>query len=216
MHQIQQKLLALSKTKNLEKMTLREMGAAIGVAHPQQVKFHLDQLVKKNLIFISKDRKTIRPVEGGKVKASDLELINVPILGSASCGPATFFADANLQGYLKVSPSVIGRKNTSNLYALKAEGDSMNKARIGKDRKSLDTGDYALIENKELDTNESEYVVSIMEGMANIKRLIKDPANHRILLLSESTRDIPPIVIHENDDFSVSGVVMDVVKKPQI
>jgi SOS-response transcriptional repressor LexA len=56
--------------------------------------------------------------------------------------------------------------------------------------------------------------VSIIGGLANIKRLRRDNARQRLLLLSESHRqeDYAPIVISENDDFVVEGKVVDVVK----
>ena len=61
---------------------------------------------------------------------------------------------------------------------------------------------------------DNEIVVSIIGGLANIKRLRRDNANKRILLLSDSYRpdDFAPIIISENDDFQVDGKVVDVIK----
>jgi predicted ArsR family transcriptional regulator len=55
-HPIQEKLLELSKLKNLATLSLREMGASIGLPEesPQKIKHHLLQLQKRG--FLSIDR----------------------------------------------------------------------------------------------------------------------------------------------------------------
>ena len=50
--------------------------------------------------------------------------------------------------------------------------------------------------------------------MANIKKFHFDRENSRIVLVSESSKDFPPIFIHEDDDFNISGKVVQVIKKP--
>jgi len=61
-----------------------------------------------------------------------------------------------------------------------------------------------------------KYVLSIIKGMANIKKFIFDEVRNRILLLSESTQDYAPIIIHNNDfdNYMVNGQVVQVIKKP--
>jgi len=49
--------------------------------------------------------------------------------------------------------------------------------------------------------------------MANIKKFIPDLQNKRVILKSESTKEYLPIFIHENDNYHVSGRVIDVIKK---
>lgn len=51
MHPKQKAILELSDTRDLSKMTLREIGAATGMGvKPQVVKHHLEQLYKKGLL----------------------------------------------------------------------------------------------------------------------------------------------------------------------
>jgi len=52
--------------------------------------------------------------------------------------------------------------------------------------------------------------------MANVKKFLIDRANHQVILLSESSQNIAPIYIHEDDcaDYLVCGRVVDVIKQP--
>jgi len=52
-----------------------------------------------------------------------------------------------------------------------------------------------------------------IEDKANIKKFIIDRENKRIVLKSESTQNYLPIFIHEDDQYQISGRVVDVIKK---
>ncbi len=60
-----------------------------------------------------------------------------------------------------------------------------------------------------------DIVLSIIDGMANIKRFFLDKANNQVVLVSDSTKEFPPIYIHEDDDFMINGKVVQVIKKPK-
>lgn len=209
MHKIQQDLLKLAAVKNLGNMTLREIGALIGERYPQKIKHHLTQLEKKGLITISKIKGLIERTRPGKV-ADATSLLSIPILGTANCGPATFYADSNHEGYLKVSSSLLRKRK--DIYAIRASGLSMNKAEINGD--SIEGGDYLIVDSNAKDPKDNDIVVSVFDNVANIKKFHRDKENNRLVLLSESTKEYPPIFIHENDDFSIAGKVIQVIKKP--
>lgn len=57
MHITQVKILELAKEQPLKKMTLRQIGALIGVNHPQIVDHHLRMLIKNR--FINKNREVL-------------------------------------------------------------------------------------------------------------------------------------------------------------
>ncbi|HZT34945.1 MAG TPA: hypothetical protein VFA15_03425, partial [Nitrososphaera sp.] len=59
-------------------------------------------------------------------------------------------------------------------------------------------------------------VLSVIDKMANIKRYHFDKENNQIVLMSESTQSFPPIHIHPDDDYSINGKVIKVIKKPKI
>lgn len=208
MHKIQRDLLKLVTPHGLGAKTLREIGEMVGVSHPYKVKHHLDKLEADGFIKIRMKGSHISEIVPGTVGGS---LLSIPVYGSANCGPATFVAEGNFEGYLKVSPSLLGRKSSDGLFALKAVGPSMNRASILSE--AIADGDYVIVDGGARTAEDNDYVVSIIDGCANIKKFLKEP--DRVVLLSESTEDIPPILIHKDDDFLINGKVVKVIKKPK-
>ena len=187
-------------------LTLRQIGELIEEKLPQKVKHHLSQLERKGFILIDRKNKNISRISN-KAKVGDI-FISIPIIGAANCGPATIYADQNIEGYLKISKRLVSNKKS--VFALRAEGNSLNKANI--DGKNVESGDFVIVDSENTSPHDGDYIVSIMDGMANIKKYLLDKKNSRIALLSESTQEYSPIFIHENDDFKISGKIVDVVK----
>ena len=206
MHPIQEKLLKVIDGKNVGDLTLRQIGELIEEKLPQKVKHHLSQLERKGFILIDRKNKNISRISN-KAKVGDI-FISIPIIGAANCGPATIYADQNIEGYLKISKRLVSNKKS--VFALRAEGNSLNKANI--DGKNVESGDFVIVDSENTSPHNGDYIVSIMDGMANIKKYLLDKKNSRIALLSESTQEYSPIFIHENDDFKISGKIVDVVK----
>ena len=93
---------------------------------------------------------------------------------------------------------------------MRAEGNSLNRASI--DGKNVESGDFVLVDSESTLPRDGDYIVSVIDGMANIKKYLLDKKNSRIALLSESTQEYSPIFIHESDDFKISGKIIEVVK----
>ena len=206
MNPIQQKLLDIAKLEDIEKLRRVDLVEMVNCEYPSQITHHLRQLVKRGDL-VRKDGRLVPAL------ATNAGVIRIPVMGEADCGEATKFADGRIVDHLAVSPSVIKPKLSERLYALIARGDSMNRAEVR--GKTIEDGDYIIIEKKDTYVPvDGDIVVSIIGGLANIKRLRRDNARQRLLLLSESHRqeDYAPIVISENDDFMVEGKVVDVVK----
>lgn len=204
MHEIQKKLIKLSQKKDISSMTLRQIGRFIGEEHPQKVKHHLNQLEKRRFF------------EYGKKSDADkkTKFLNVPILGSANCGEATIFADECLEGYLKVSSKLLKKKK--NIFSIKAKGSSMNRANVKGN--TIDDGDFVIIDSNNRSPKSGDYVLSIIDDVSNIKKFVFDKKNEQIILLSESTEDLPPIYVHLKDfpKYVISGKVIQVIKKPNL
>jgi repressor LexA len=220
MHPIQERLLSLSKRDNLAKLTLREMAARIGLPDeaPQKIKHHLQQLERRGLLLIDRSRGTMerasaRPTWSSGVGVNGSDLFSIPILGTANCGPAMLEAEENLQGFLRVSARLAGRSRPAGLYAIKAEGSSMNRADIGGRR--IEDGDYLIIDGKAAVPRDGDVVVAIVDNRATVKEFIDDRDNGQIVLRARSSLDYEPIHIHPEDDFSISGKVIAVVKNPR-
>jgi repressor LexA len=210
MHNIQEKILKIIRNKNLSGLTLREIGELVGEKFPQKIKHHLDQLEKKGFIKIDKKTKTISLSQGNTPKSNSL--FSIPIIGTANCGPATIFANENIEGYLKISKNIL--KKCHNIFAIRAQGLSMNQASV--DGNNIEDGDYLLIDSDNTDPKDGDVVLSIIDDMANIKKYVWDEKNNQVVLVSQSTADIPPIYIHEDDSFLINGKVIQVIKKPRL
>lgn len=219
MHPIQQKLLQLSKIRDLSKLSYREIGRQLAAdletstrVHPQNVKYHFDQLVTAGLL--GESMRPVRRVDHVKNSQADfvINLIRIPIVGSANCGPATIFADEKIEGYLEVSPVLLKTKNYQDLFALRASGDSMNRAVIMS--KNIDDGDFVVVDESRKTPKDGEYVVVVRDDVANIKRIYFDHEEEVVVLRSESTRDYGPIYVSPNDEWDglISGTVIQVIK----
>jgi SOS-response transcriptional repressor LexA len=219
MHVIQVKLLELSKSQNLAKVSLREMARLIGLPResPQKIKHHLLQLQKRGFLAIDRPKGLMERSSNSPAWATGLldtgsRLFSVPIIGTANCGPATIFAEQNFQGFLRISGRLLGRSKPDGLYAIKADGTSMNRAEIN--GKKIEDGDYAIVDSRRIAAKNNDVVVAIFDDRATIKRFIDDRQNGQIVLRADSSFDYEPIYLHPSDDFMISGTVVDVVKRP--
>jgi repressor LexA len=213
MHIIQKQLLDLIAThEDFGSYSLRKIAEMVGAkGKPQTAKYHLQQLEKDGLIQLNLEAGIIKLVKRGYAKASTSPIYSLPVVGSANCGPATIFAEQNVDQYLKISSSMLPR-NKSNLYAIIADGDSMNKAKIGEEEKTIESGDFVLVDSEYKNYKTGDIVVAVIDNMATIKRFKEDKPNNRIILEADSTEKYLPIFIHEGDNFLLSGKVVGIIK----
>lgn len=218
MHEIQEALLKIAGEKNIGQLTLREIGAFIGEKSPQKVKHHMLQLQKKGLLKIDKSKGVVKKAitEWEKGFESGGRILSIPILGAVNAGPAQIYADTNIEGFLKVSSALLKPvpRDAQTYLALKVVGPSMNKATI--EGKKIEDGDYVIVDIADhYGYVDGDIVLSIIDGMANIKRFRYDKENEQVVLMSESTKEFPPIYIHKNDNYMINGKVVQVIKKPR-
>lgn len=211
MNETQRELLNLARKINISIKNPRVIGKILGIAHPQTIVYHLTKLKENDFISIDErtGRVTVKKYETGLANG----LLKLPIFGSANCGPATIFADQNLEGFLAVPPEKVGRNRREGLFIIRAVGDSLNAAKAIKGG-SVNSGDYVVIDKDNISPMNGQYVLSILDNMATIKRFYCDTKNHQIRLESESTVETKPIYIQEEDfqDYMVNGVVIGVIK----
>lgn len=182
--------------------TLKEEGHNVGaIKGTVQV---VEALEKKGLI--TRDNKKIYIVKNDDF--SDLEnILSIPTFGLASCGEALAFADENVEGYLQVSKSLFRRENPAMLFAVKALGDSM-------DRADINDGDYIIFAKYENDEElEGKIVVAVINGMATIKvyHTLKDGMIGLFPHSHNGTHQ--PIYLDQADQFLVAGVFRRILPK---
>jgi len=209
MSSVQNKLLALLRDQGSVPLKYREIGRRIGEQYPQTVKHH---------IGILKDKQLIQEENGllilNKKDLTSEDFLNLPFYGIANCGPATAFAEDRIEGYIKISKNALPKGNIKDFYLVQAYGNSMNQAEVGQNKKNIEDGDIVIVNTKEQSPENGDYVVSVIDGCANIKKFNYNPADNQVVLMSESTDKYFPIVLHENDDLSVAGKIIEVLKLP--
>src|SRR3989338_15133 len=220
LHPIQEKLLELSRKENLAKLSLREMARGIGMPKnsPQMIKHHLLQLEKKGFLKIDRVKGVMGLASSTPGWAKGLldetaRLFSIPIIGTANCGPVTIFAEPNFQGFLRVSNKLVGRSKPNGLFAIKADGSSMNRADIK--GKSIEDGDFVIVDSEDKEAKSNNIVLVIIDEKATIKRFIDDRKNNQVVLKADSSFDYEPIYLHSDDDFSINGKVVAIIKKPK-
>lgn len=209
MSSVQNKLLALLRDQGALPLRYREIGRRIGEQYPQTVKHHIEILKKKQLI----QEKNGLIVLNKKDLASD-EFLNLPFYGIANCGRAIAFADDRIEGYIKISRNALPKGNVKNFYLIQASGNSMNQAEVGPNKKNIKNGDIVIVNAKDQNPQNSDYVISVIDGCANIKKFSYNPNDNQVVLISESSDKYFPIVLHETDDLNIAGKVVDVLKIP--
>lgn len=211
MNIIQTQLLNLiASTPEMGSFSLRKIAELLGAkGKPQIAKYHLQQLEKRGLIQMNLDEGVLKLVQKGYNHATKSPLFAIPVVGAANCGPAVTYADQKVDSYLKISSSLLPR-NKNRLFAIKADGDSMNQAKVNK--KNIETGDYVLVDREISNYNNGDVVLAVIDGLATIKEFYRDKANDRITLKANSDHEYMPIYIGEDDQFIINGKIVDVIK----
>ena len=212
MNKNMRKVLEFCKKNDIKEVGIRETARRLKIANPQTIIYYLNKIEKQGWLYYDSKTKTKKPAKN-KAFAVD-NFFNIPIFGAANCGPAMELPREYIQGYVKISQKSIGLSRPDNLIAIRAIGDSLNKADIKGD--NIEDGDYVIVDCSKKNPINGDYVLSIIDEAANFKRFYKDDSKKELRLVSESTSEIPPIVLHEDDidtsGYLVNGVVLRIVK----
>ncbi len=165
---------------------------------------YLKSLERKNYIARSSDRKR-RGIE--LVDAAKDHFIRVPLFGSASAGTPVFFAEQNIEGYLRVSSRLL--KNDK-VFGLRIAGDSMKRAQVN--GKHIEDGDFILVDTGPHEYRDGDKVLVVIDGLATVKNF-KRVEKRVIGLFPQSSNPVhQPIYLTPMDDFIILGKVIDVLK----
>lgn len=208
MDDIYSRLTAIAKQTDIEEFSLQELADKIGLKYRSQAKHYKEKAEKDGLLVRNSVGKLV-PAPSANAPS----LITVPIIGDANCGPALSYANDTVTGSLSFSPSILRRPLSRNAFAVRARGNSMDRASIN--GMSINDGDVAIVEPIEwAAAAEKDYVLSVIDGVANIKKLHIDAPNQRIILRSESRDIFEDIIIGAEDlyMYRIAGRVIAVVK----
>lgn len=196
--------------------TLREIGAAFGIASTNGVRYYLDRLEQAGKI--RRDRFTSRGIELTELPeelAPEIvphsvtprrrgasrtpELFEIPLVGHVAAG-APILAEEHIEDVLIVDGALV---RPGKHFALRVRGDSMKNAGI------LD-GDVVIVRH-ESPVKSGEIAVVLIGDEATVKRFF--PRRDRLLLLPEND-DYKPIEVRPTDpDVRVAGKVVGVFRR---
>lgn len=168
---------------------------------------YLDELEDKKFIRRNPKTKIIEILDSAK-----MSFVEIPIYGNANCGVASIIADQYLQGTLRVSKSLLKKKNAEEIFAIQASGNSMNNYKIHGN--VIKDGDFVLVDGgyRPTPADKDVPVLAVVDGLATIK-LLKYLGEGRIGLFPSSTeKEFSPIYLTVDDDLIINGKVVDVLK----
>ncbi|MDS9470665.1 transcriptional repressor LexA [Sporosarcina pasteurii] len=177
--------------------SVREIGAAVGLASSSTVHGHLARLESKG--YIRRDPTKPRAIEvldPEGLEAIKPGVLHVPLIGKVTAGqPIT--AIENIEEYFPL-PESFGT-NEDNLFMLEIVGDSMIEAGIL-------NGDYVVVKQKSTADNGEIVVAMTEEEEATVKRFFKEKNYFR---LQPENASMDPIIV---DNVSILGKVVGVYR----
>lgn len=182
--------------------TITELARILKLSSLRSVTQRLEGLEKKGLISRSRFKhRSISILEAVKPQIGS-DLIQVPVIASAGCDAMEVYAENTYDEYIMVERSLIGgRRDSTNIAAVRAVGDSMQDA-------GIHSGDYVIVEVTD-QVNNGDRVVAILGNMAVIKRFSRVD---EVVYLNPENRygTYHPIVVREEDS-KVFGKVLSII-----
>ncbi|MFH0856852.1 MAG: transcriptional repressor LexA, partial [bacterium] len=172
----------------------------------RSVFLYLNILEEKGLIKRNSKSRGIE-LAGQNIENS---LVDVPILGTASAGAPTFFAEENIEGFLKISRRLV---RGGNHFAVRVSGNSMNEAII-RDKK-IRNGDYIIINPDDKNYRNNDRVLVAIDGLATAKKFKKIDKSTIGLFPESSDIKYKPIYITLKDESIICGKIVDIFPAPE-
>lgn len=187
--------------------SVREIGAAVGLASPSTVHMHLKVLEEHGLI--RRDSKKPRTIEVVDKQASsaddqvpqasvsqdvDRNLISLPLVGRVAAG-TPILAEQNVEETLTLPTSIVGDASS---FILRVRGESMINAGIF-------DGDYIVVKEQR-DAHNGEIVVALIDDSATVKTFYRE--RDRVRLQPEND-SMDPIYV---DDPVILGRVAALIR----
>ena len=156
--------------------SVREIGAAVGLASPSTVHMHLKVLQERGLIRRdSKKPRTIEVVNDDTTQHlatvsqdANNNVITLPIVGNVAAG-TPILAEQNVEDSITLPTSIVG---DSSSFVLKVRGQSMINAGIF-------DGDYVIVREQH-DAHDGEIVVALIDESATVKTFYREKDQIRL------------------------------------
>lgn len=160
--------------------SVREIGAAVGLASPSTVHMHLQVLQEQG--FIKRDSKKPRAIEvvnnpsehdeglhlAKVTEDPDSNTISLPLVGRVAAGQP-ILAEQNVEERLNLPTSIVGDASS---FVLRVHGESM--INVG-----IFDGDYIIVK-EEHDAHDGEIVVALIDDSATVKTFYREDGRIRL------------------------------------
>lgn len=181
--------------------TIRELQLKLGCSSPMGVVSHINALEAKGYITkVDGKARGIMLNNADSIKAAD-DIVQVPLVGTVACG-MPIWAEEMVEEIIPLPKAFV--KYPSDVFMLKAQGDSMNLA-------GIDDGDY-IIFHKQNTAEEGDKVVVLIGSEATVKKYRVDKEHQRIVFQPMSDNPNHAPIIPEEGTFMIQGKVIGVVK----
>lgn len=179
--------------------TYREIGQKFQIVSTFGVKRHIDALVKKGYLNSSNNlSRTLSLIINNDPVKKEETIIEIPVVGRVAAGQP-ILAEENIEGNIVIDKNFLGSR--TECFGLKVRGDSMINAGIME-------GDLVIIQPQK-DASNGDIIVALLKDEATMKRY--SLVNNKIYLVPENEK-YEPIIIDNNEDFSIVGKVIGVFR----
>ncbi len=174
--------------------TRSEIAEEMGFKSPNAAEEHLRALARKGAI-------EMLPGTSRGIKLPINEQLGLPIIGQVAAG-SPILAEESIDSYCEVPPDMF---NPSADYLLTVKGTSM-----------VDIGIYEddlLAVHKTDRANNGDIVVARIEDEVTVKRLETSRSKYKLRLIAENPDFSPIEVDMRNQDFSIEGISVGVIRR---
>lgn len=174
--------------------SVRELMQAMEYKSPRSASVMFDKLVQSGVLNRCPHTRKLNFNDGVLAHNASASTIEVPLLGTTSCG-GPLFAEESIEAYYRISSQLapIGAQ----YFFLKIQGDSMNLAGIA-------PGDMVLIRQQNT-AKAGDLVLALIDEESTIKKFI--PEDGLVILKPcSSNPNHKPIILTQ--DFQIQGIVV--------
>ncbi len=178
--------------------SIRKVMDGMGYSYPRSAAIIIDSLVEKGFLKKRKDG-SLHLVESDINLASEVETIDIPLIGTVTCG-LPILAFENIEAMYPVSTRLA--PPTNKYFLLRAKGNSM-------DNKGINDGDLVLIKQQASAEN-GQLILALIDDSATIKEFRRSGDTVVLVPHSSDPKHRPMIL---TSDFVVQGIVVTVIPK---
>jgi repressor LexA len=197
--------------------TIREIGMATDINSTSVVNYNLNKLVDAGYLErsdrVSRGMRLVKPLPGKEDKSGYKPtvvltdaFINVPLRGQIVAGqPVQIFNDSDAGDVIPVTPFMLGKVDTNDVYALRVKGDSMIDAMIA-------DGDIIILKHQEtVNTKNGDMVAVWLDERSEVTLKYFHRESGRIRL-QPANPYLDPIYV-DPDHCHVQGKVLSVIRQ---